>query len=423
MTEGDTITYTIRTSNVPIGTILKYRLSGDTIVPEYFDSGSLTGDYVITEIETIEEETVNDDDEVVTVQIPLGIGTVQVKLADDNVLTNEYQDLLFTVVDEEDLDTDASALVTITYDAYSLVNPNYNPNVAPRESVSVVSDKELYYEGEDIYYTITTQNIPDGTRLQYQLYGDIRPEDFVQENLNGNFVVRNNTARVTVGIVEDLDNERDEKVYFKVVGYDATATVTIVGTYVDEEPVTEEPRVELTKPRADLPITDDAGTIIQIPIKDTGDRYKEAPRVIISSGKGFGATAIALLDDRGYVSEIRVTKGGLGYKVNTPEDNGIECIIDSFTLIAPGIKYKTAPTVYINGEKGIAEAIIDERGFVISVRILDRTIKYTKTPKVQIIGGSGSGAIALPNMVCLDPDALATRGAVKIGTGKYIDCP
>ena len=423
VTEGDTITYTIRTSNVPIGTILKYRLSGDTIVPEYFDSGSLTGDYVITEIDTIEEETVNDDDEVVTVQIPLGIGTVQVKLADDNVLTNEYQDLVFTVVDEEDLDTDASALVTITYDAYGLVNPNYNPNTVPTEFVDVTTDKQLYYEGEDIYYTITTQNIPDGTRLQYQLYGDIRPEDFVQENLNGNFVVRNNTARVTVGIVEDLDNERDEKVYFKVVGYDATATVTIVGTYVDEEPVTEAPRVELTKPRADLPITDDAGTIIQIPIKDTGDRYKEAPRVIISSGKGFGATAIALLDDRGYVSEIRVTKGGLGYKVNTPEDNGIECIIDSFTLIAPGIKYKTAPTVYINGEKGIAEAIIDERGFVISVRILDRTIKYTKTPKVQIIGGSGSGAIALPNMVCLDPDALATRGAVKIGTGKYIDCP
>ena len=423
VTEGDTITYTIRTSNVPIGTILKYRLSGDTIVPEYFDSGSLTGDYVITEIEIIEEETVNDDDEVVTVQIPLGIGTVQVKLADDNVLTNEYQDLLFTVVDEEDLDTDASALVTITYDAYGLVNPNYNPNTVPTEFVDVTTDKELYYEGEDIYYTITTENIPDGTRLQYQLYGDIRPEDFVQDNLNGNFVVRNNTARVTVGIVEDLDNERDEKVYFKVVGYDATATVTIVGTYVDEEPVTEEPRVELTKPRSDLPITDDAGTIIQIPIKDTGDRYKEAPRVIISSGKGFGATAIALLDDRGYVSEIRVTKGGLGYKVNTPEDNGIECIIDSFTLIAPGIKYKTAPTVYINGEKGIAEAIIDERGFVISVRILDRTIKYTKTPKVQIIGGSGSGAIALPNMVCLDPEALTTRGAVKIGTGKYIDCP
>ena len=422
VTEGDIITYTIKTSNVPIGTILKYRLSGDTILPEYIVGGSLTGDYVITEIETVQEDTIDDDGNLVTVDIPLGIGTVQIQIADDNVLTTDYQDMLFTVVDENDVDTNATALVRITYDAYSLVNPFYNPNAVPRESVFVDADKELYYEGEDIYYTITTENIADGTRLEYQLYGDISPDDVVQDDLFGSFVVRNNTARVIVGIVEDLDNERDEKVYFKVIGYDATETVTIVGTFVDEAPTVEQ-RVELTKPVADAAITDDKGSIISIPIKDTGDRYREAPKVIISSGIGFGATAIALLDDKGYVSEIRVTKPGLGYKVNTPESKGLECIIDSFTLIAPGIKYSTAPTVYIDGKEGIAQAVIDDRGFLISVQILDRTIKYTKTPKVKIIGGGGSGAIVLPNMVCLDPDTLAVRGAVKIGTGKYIDCP
>jgi len=423
VTEGDTITYTIRTSNVPIGTILKYRLSGDTILPEYIVGESLTGDYVITEIETVTEEFINENDEVVEVQIPLGIGTVQVQIAEDGVLTSDYQEMLFTVVDENDVDTSATAQVRITYDAYGLVNPFYNPNAVPRESVFVEADKELYYEGEDIYYTITTENIADGTRLEYLLYGDISPDDVVQDDLSGTFVVRNNTARVIVGIVEDLDDERDEKVYFKVIGYDATEEVTIVGTYVEEETVAAPVRIELTKPRAGDAITDDAGSIISIPVKNTGDRYSEAPKVIISSGQGFGATAIALLDDKGYVSEIRVTKPGLGYKVNTPESNGLECIIDSFTLIAPGIKYSTTPAVYINGEADIAEAIIDERGFVISVRILDRTIKYTKTPTVKIIGGGGSGAIALPNMICLDPDDLAVRGAVKIGTGKYIDCP
>ena len=92
-------------------------------------------------------------------------------------------------------------------------------------------------------------------------------------------------------------------------------------------------------------------------------------------------------------------------------------------MIAPGIRYTESPTVYINGEEGIAQAIIDSRGYMISVQILDRTIKYTETPKVKIIGGGGSGAIALPNMICLDPDDLAERGSVKIGTGKYIDCP
>ncbi len=423
VTEGDTITYTIKTSNVPIGTMLKYRLSGTTIIPEYIVGGSLTGEYAISEIETVTEETVDEEGNLIPVQIPLGIATVEVQIAADDVLTSNYQDMMFTVVDENDQDTPATALVKITYDAYSLVNPNYNPNVALTELVAVESDKELYYEGEDIVYTITSENIPDGTRLDYIMYGDISPDDVVQDNLSGSFIINNNTAKVTVGIVEDLDDERDERAYFKVVGYDATEEITIVGTFVDE-PVTEETtRPELDRPRSGDPITDDRGSIITIPIKTVGDGYLEPPKVIVSSGQGFGATAIALLDDKGYVSEIRVTKPGLGYKVNTPEGNGLECIIDSFTLIAPGIKYKTAPTVYIDGKEGIAQAIVDDRGFLISVQILDRTIKYNKTPKIRIIGGGGSGAIVLPNMICLDPEDLAVRGAVKIGTGKYIDCP
>ena len=422
VTSGDIITYTIRTSNVPIGTILKYRLDGPTIVPEYIVGGSLTGDYVITELETVIEDTIDDEGNLIQVEIPLGIGTVQVQLEESGVLTSDYQDMDFTVIDADDNDTDAVARVKITYDAYSLINPFYNPGADLTPTLTVASDKELYYEGEDIVYTITSENIPDGTRLDYILYGDISPDDFVQDSTEGSFVIRNNTARVTVGIVEDMEEEFDEKVYFKVIGYPDFVGVTIVGTAVVEE-AEETPRVELSRPTVSPPITDDKGSIVSIPIKDRGDKYKEAPKVIISSPQGFGATAIALLDASGFVSEIRVTKPGLGYKVNTPQSNGLECIIDSFTLIAPGIKYSEVPTVYINGEKGIASAIIDSRGYVISVQILDRTIKYTETPKVKIIGGGGSGAIALPNMICLDPDDLAVRGAVKIGTGKYIDCP
>jgi hypothetical protein len=424
VTEGDTITYTIRTSNVPIGTILKYRLSGDTIVPEYIVGESLTGDFVINEIETVTEDVVDADGNLVPVEIPLGIGVTTVQLAADDVLTSAYQQMFFTVIDASDVDTDAVAQVTITYDAYGLINPFYNPNTVPTETISVVSDKALYYEGEDIVYTITSENISDGTVLEYILYGDISPDDIVQDSTSGSFVIRNNAAKVTVGIVEDIEEEFDERIYFKVVGYDAFTDATIVGTaVVDDGTPSEEVRVELTKPTVNSPITDGKGSIVSIPIRDTGDSYLEAPKVIISSENGFGATAIALLDTRGYVSEIRVTRKGLGYKVNTPESNGLQCIIDSFTLIAPGIRYSKTPTVYINGEEGIAQAIIDPRGYVISIQILDRTIKYTETPKIKLIGGGGSGAIALPNMVCLDPDDLAERGSVKIGTGKYIDCP
>ena len=123
------------------------------------------------------------------------------------------------------------------------------------------------------------------------------------------------------------------------------------------------------------------------------------------------------------MSEIRVTRSGLNYKKNTPVNNNLRCIIDSFTLISPGIKYKSPPKVYVDGELLVAKAEIDDRGYVVSVKILDRTKTFSKTPKVQFVGGGGAGAIAIPSMVCLGEEDLKTRGAVKIGTGKYIDCP
>ena len=113
----------------------------------------------------------------------------------------------------------------------------------------------------------------------------------------------------------------------------------------------------------------------------------------------------------------------MNYKLNTAANANVRCIIDSFTLISPGIKYTSPPKVYVNGELLVARAEIDDRGYVVSVKVLDRTKTYSKTPGVQFIGGGGAGAIAIPSMVCLGEQDLKTRGAVKIGTGKYIDCP
>ena len=176
------------------------------------------------------------------------------------------------------------------------------------------------------------------------------------------------------------------------------------------------------KPTANEVITDEDGKIISVSIRDKGDAFSEAPQVIFS-GAGYGATGIALLDEKGFVSEVRVTRGGLGYKRNLPDDSDLRCIIDSFTMISPGIRYKTPPTVYVDGASDRAEAVIDERGYVISVRIIDRSTTYKTTPKVTIIGGGGSGAVFIPSMVCLDVESVETVGLVKVGTGRYVDCP
>ena len=89
-----------------------------------------------------------------------------------------------------------------------------------------------------------------------------------------------------------------------------------------------------------------------------------------------------------------------------------------------GSGYTSPPDLYVNGQLGIAEAILDvDNGFVIGARVLNRQITFEKFPTINIVGGGGYGARMLPSLACLDTDALTTIGATKIGTGRYVDCP
>ena len=78
---------------------------------------------------------------------------------------------------------------------------------------------------------------------------------------------------------------------------------------------------------------------------------------------------------------------------------------------------------FINDEPGLAEAIVNDDGFVIGARILDKTKVFSGFPDVKVIGGGGFGARLLPSLVCLDTDGLSKIGSTKIGTGRYVDCP
>lgn len=421
--DGDRLVYTITTSNVPADTVLNYKLTGD-IVEEYInaDNPSLEGTVKMLLVETIQEEFLNDDEELETVDIPQCRATVDILLNDDVQLdTDQY--FRFSLFDENDEDTGAFADATILGSYLDVILPDL-PTI-PASSISVTTEKTQYEEGEDIEFLITSENITEGSVFEWFIYGDVDENDFVTGQLKGRFTIKNNAAKVTVGILDDLEIEELEELTFRIKDTEAERTVYIIG---GEDPVSDDDddddddKLCLDKPIAGDPITDDDGGIVEIPINNSGCPYEEPPFVIIT-GEGFGATGIALLDDKGYVSEIRVTKSGLGYKRNLADDNGLRCIIDSFTMISPGIKYTSAPKVYIDGAEGGAKAIIDDRGYVISVQIIDRKKTYKKMPSVRLVGGGGSGAIFLPNMVCLEPEDLNTRGLVKIGTGKYIDCP
>ena len=437
---GGTVTYTINTSNVPSGSLLTYTLTGD-IVEEYINATnpSLTGTVKVTEFETLTEEFLDENGDLQTIDIPRCSATVSLSM-NEGIELNDTQTFRFNLFDpgnsslsDVNFDTGSFADVNIAADYEAVIFPDRPEDPAVQATISVTSDKPAYIEGEDIIFTVTSTNIPDRTEFNWIIIGDVDSDDFVGGTTTGSFKIVDNTARIIVGILDDERKEPAEQLTFQILGTEASTDATIfasggfedlTGDGIDDNDNanTPDPYVP-NKPKAGNPITGEDGSIVSIPITDTGESYAEPPQVIVS-GEGFGATAIALLDTQGFVSEIRVTRAGLGYKRNLASTNDVQCIIDSFTLISPGIRYTSAPEVYIDGKSGRATAIIDDRGYVTSVQIKDRTTTYNdKSPTIKLIGGGGSGAIVLPNMVCLSSEDLNSRGLVKIGTGRYIDCP
>jgi hypothetical protein len=299
----------------------------------------------------------------------------------------------------------------------------------------VTSDRSTVKEGEFVIYTITTTNVRNGTIGYYTLSGDgISSKDIIGGKLTGSFVVNNNLAYVTVGIEEDNTPEDEETLTFTINGTGAAVSVLILpndgdGANLDDFDTSigdslETVFTQFTEPTVNPNkiITDDNGGIIDIPIDNSGSPWAEPPYVFIG-GEGFGATATALLDQNGFLTEIRVKSSGYGYRKNLAEDNGVRCIIDTFTVIRPGIGYTKTPDLYVNGELGVAEAVIDDNGFVIGARILDRRRTFSEFPEIVVVGGGGYGAKLLPSLACLDTEALSTIGSTKIGTGRYVDCP
>jgi len=296
----------------------------------------------------------------------------------------------------------------------------------------VDADKTSVNEGEFITYTITTTNIPSGSKFQYNLFGTgITSSDFVASNTQGSFVIENNTAKVVVGIAEDVEFESSETLIFSIPGTGASVSVLILGdddSFSEEEKVKQETGTgsdvipeELKVPSTGEVITTPSGEIISIPVDRSGSPYRELPFVLIT-GNGYNGSGIPLADEKGNITEIRITDPGYGYKVNTPSKAKKECIIDSFTMISPGRGYTEAPKIYVDGDPEVAEALV-ESGKVISIRIKNRQLTFNTYPKVLIVGGGGIGAKFLPSFSCLSPPDRVKIGSAKIGTGSYIDCP
>jgi hypothetical protein len=276
--------------------------------------------------------------------------------------------------------------------------------------------------GDTVTFTLTTENVANGTELEYLIFGvNLQPSDFIDNTLVGSFKLSNNTAIQRKIINQDVSFAADELTFVALSNGQAANNFVIKGSgvYVDEEE-----DAPSSTPIACDPIVSSTGRIVSIPICDQGTQYLSPPSIFIQSdGAGYGASAVAVLDNDGFLNEIKVVRPGRGYPPAPPED--LDCIITGFTIIKSGFGYDEAPIVYVDEDPNVAEAVI-ENGLVVNIVVKDKAKTYLDNPTIKIIPvNRGVGAIAVANVSCFEREDVRELAEVVGPTpvGKYIDCP
>jgi len=162
--EGSSVTFTLSTANVANGTVLPYVISG--ISSGDLSSGSLTGSFTVF----------NDS------------ASTSITLANDVLTEGTETATLSTAVGS----------VTVTVNDTSRA-----PTYSIGRSMSAVN------EGSSVTFTLSTQNVPNGTEVPYTISG-ISLADITSGSLTGSFTVNNNLATASFILAADALTEGTE---------------------------------------------------------------------------------------------------------------------------------------------------------------------------------------------------------------------
>jgi len=281
-------------------------------------------------------------------------------------------------------------------------------------------DKSRVSQNQTIRMTLRciSGTVPNGTKFNYFIFGRIQLSDFVDGTNVGQITMVDNVAHKNITLSSKLSIEKEEDVLFSVIEAGVSKQFTIFQEGYVPPTVTRPPTFR--PPVIDDPEVDNNGKIIDIPIKDPGDPYIKPPFIKIF-GEGVGASASALLDDRGFLKKIIIQRPGGGY---TPSRRKSNCVLDGFTIIRPGLNYTSEPIVVVNGELGIAKAIITN-GIVTGLELLNKSKTYNIFPSVQVLGGGGYGTKVIPSLSCVNDDVYRqfSNAVAPSGEAQVIDCP
>jgi len=285
----------------------------------------------------------------------------------------------------------------------------------------ITRDRSRVSEGETITFTLTciSGTVEDNTEFPYYMFGFIKNSYFSDNTTSGVMIMRNNVAIKKITISNTLDLI-EEEVTFNVSAAGLSKKF-IIYTRVKPESNPSPPQNTFTPPSLGEPEVDENGQIIDIPIIDQGDPYLFPP-IINIYGEGFGSSATPVLDSSGRLAKIKIERPGRGYVPNRKNNN---CAIDGFVIIKPGVGYTEPPTIFVDGDNTIAKAIINSSGNLINVEIINKVKTFANRPTIEIVGGNGAGAKAIPSFSCFDEKSfvLYTNEIAPAETDSVIDCP
>ena len=180
--EGDTVVFTITTTNVSDGSTLYWTTRGATAAD--FSDNKISGSTVI-----------NNNTASIT----------RTLVSDLTTEGNETIILDLRTVSIGGLIVATSPTVTVT-----------DSSLTPAPTYTVASDSASYDEGRGIRFTITTTNVPNNTVLFWDTQGTTTIDDFVDKTTSGSVTIQNNIGYVFRNIANDVTTEGVENLIFNL---------------------------------------------------------------------------------------------------------------------------------------------------------------------------------------------------------------
>lgn len=204
--EGDTVTFTVTTTDVTNGTVLYYTINGAVTAADFTDS-TLSGSVTINNNTASISKTLSND---------LSLGNTEG--SESFTLQLRTNSITGSIV----ATSQTIAVADTSFAVYTLSQVTSSVN-----------------EGEGITFTVNTQSVPNNTTLYYTITGNAA-NAIDLTSINGSFIINNNVGTFTINARQDYENETGENFTVSIRTGSITGPVvdSIGPTTVTETPFT-----------------------------------------------------------------------------------------------------------------------------------------------------------------------------------------